>query len=79
MPLPQSESNPSVEVAWQPLVDRRETVGAALRTRPGTTPLYVSVGHRVSLETAIRYVMDCTTRYRLPETTRWAHKLASGK
>jgi deoxyribonuclease V len=41
-------------------------------------PLYVSVGHRVSLRTAIRYVLACTTRYRLPETTRWAHRLASG-
>jgi deoxyribonuclease V len=70
---------PDERGAWQPLVDRKETVGAALRTRPGTNPLYISIGHRISLETALRYVMDCTVRYRLPETTRWAHKLASGK
>jgi deoxyribonuclease V len=65
--------------AWQPLVERKETIGAALRTRSGTNPLFISIGHRISLETALRYVMDCTVRYRLPETTRWAHKLASGK
>ena len=64
--------------SWQPLIHKGETVGAALRTRPGTKPLYISPGHRVSLETAIAYVMRCTTRYRLPETTRHAHKLASG-
>jgi len=64
--------------AWAPLVDRGETVGAVLRTRAGVKPLFVSIGHRVSLETSIRWVMACTTRYRLPETTRWAHRLASG-
>ena len=63
--------------AWVPLVDRGETIGAVLRTRAGVTPLYVSIGHRVSLAGAIRWVMACTTRYRLPETTRWAHHLAS--
>jgi len=48
-----------------------------LRTREGTQPLFISPDHRVSIETAIRYVMACTTRYRLPETTRAADKLAS--
>jgi deoxyribonuclease V len=64
--------------AWQPLLHRREMVGAALRTRPGTKPLYISIGHRISLPTAIEYVLRCTPKYRLPETTRQAHKLASG-
>jgi deoxyribonuclease V len=68
---------PERKGAWVPLVDRSETIGAVLRTRAGVTPLYVSIGHRVSLEAAIRWVMACTTRYRLPETTRWAHHLAS--
>ncbi|MGH8525737.1 MAG: endonuclease V, partial [Gammaproteobacteria bacterium] len=48
------------------------------RTRTGAKPLYVSVGHRVRLETALRFVMSCVTKYRLPETTRWAHRIASG-
>jgi len=65
--------------AWAPLVDGGEVIGAVLRTRAGVKPLYVSIGHRVSLETAVRWVMACVTRYRLPETTRWAHRLASEK
>jgi deoxyribonuclease V len=65
--------------AWTPLIDAGETIGAVLRTRAGVKPVYVSIGHRVSLPTAIRYVMACCTRYRLPETTRRAHHLASAK
>ena len=48
-----------------------------LRTRPHTKPVFISVGHRISLATAIKYVMSCTTKYRLPETTRAADGLAS--
>jgi deoxyribonuclease V len=59
------------------LRDGDEIIGAVLRTRPGVKPLYVSLGHRVSLETALHYVLACTTRFRLPETTRAAHNLAS--
>ncbi len=65
--------------AWQPLLHRGETVGAALRTRPGTRLIYISIGHRISLPTALEYVVRCTPKYRLPETTRWAHNLASDK
>lgn len=63
--------------AWEPLVDRAEVIGAALRTRAGTRPLFISIGHRISLPTAIDYVLRCTPKYRLPETTRRAHDLAS--
>ncbi len=55
-----------------------EVIGAVLRTRARVKPLFVSVGHRVGLETAIRTVLACAPRYRLPETTRLAHRLASG-
>jgi deoxyribonuclease V len=64
--------------AWVPLRDRGETIGAALRSKAHTSPIYVSIGHRLSLAAAVRLVMACTTRFRLPETTRWAHRLASG-
>lgn len=64
--------------AWEPLWDRGEVVGALVRTRSHVKPVYVSIGHRVSLDTAIQYVLDCTTCYKLPETTRRAHRLASG-
>ena len=63
---------------WVPLRDKDETLGAVLRTRSRVSPVYVSTGHRVGLATAIDYTLRCTTRYRLPETTRHAHRLASG-
>lgn len=63
---------------WVPLMDKGECIGAVLRTRTRVKPLYISAGHRICLETSIQYVMRCLTRYRLPETTRWAHRLASG-
>jgi deoxyribonuclease V len=72
------ESLPEPKGAWVPLLDGEETIGAVLRTRRSVAPLFVSIGHRVSLPTAIRWVLACTTRYRLPETTRQAHRLASG-
>ncbi|MGE5658424.1 MAG: deoxyribonuclease V [Actinomycetota bacterium] len=64
--------------SWQALQDRGERIGAVVRTRKGVKPIYVSIGHRLSLTTAIEYVLRCTPKYRLPETTRWADKLASG-
>jgi len=64
--------------AWSPLTHKGEIIGAVLRTRDNVSPVYVSIGHRVDLPTAIDYVLRCTTRYRLPETTRQAHSLASG-
>ena len=72
------EEVPEQRGNWQPLINRGELIGAVLRTRTGTKPLYVSSGHRVSLPTAIEYVLGCTPKYRLPETTRIADKLASG-
>ncbi|MDH6100518.1 deoxyribonuclease V [Anabaenopsis sp. FSS-46] len=65
--------------SWQPLIHKGETIGAVLRTRQGVKPVYVSIGHQVSLTTAIEYVLSCTPKYRLPETTRMADKFASGK
>jgi len=63
--------------SWQPLIHEQEIIGAVLRTRSTVKPLYVSIGHRVSLPTAIDYVLRCTRSYRLPETTRIADRLAS--
>lgn len=63
----------------QPLIYEGETVGAVLRSRTAVKPLYISSGHRISLPTAIDYVLRCTPKYRLPETTRIADKLASDR
>lgn len=62
------------------LEDRRvkdEILGAALRNRTNVAPIYVSTGHRIGLESAIALVRACTTKYRLPETTRAADRLAA--
>jgi deoxyribonuclease V len=64
--------------AWEPLLDKGEEIGCVLRSRTRVKPLYISPGHRVGLESAREWTMACLTRYRLPETTRWAHRLASG-
>ena len=69
---------PNTRGDWRPLLDEDECIGAVLRTRVDVKPVYVSIGHRLLLPTAISYVMRCTPRYRLPETTRQAHRHASG-
>ncbi len=68
---------PATRGRWAALTDADETIGAVLRSRAGVNPIYVSCGHRVSLERAVRLTMACVTRYRLPQTTRYAHSLAS--
>lgn len=73
------EELPEAKGSWQPLIHKKETIGAVLRTRSGVKPLYISSGHRISLPTAIDYVLRCTPKYRLPETTRIADKLASDR
>ena len=60
-----------------PLIDQDEVIGAVVRTRAGTNPLYVSVGHKIDLDTAVEVVLRCVRDYRLPETTRAADHLAN--
>lgn len=59
-----------------PLRDGGEIVGRVLRTRDGVRPVFVSVGHRVDLDTACHLALALTPRYRLPETTRRADRLS---
>lgn len=73
-------SDPGLEKGdWSELVDQGEVVGAVLRTRAHVQPLFVSIGHKVCLSSAIRIVLACCRNYRLPETTRAADRLASGE
>jgi deoxyribonuclease V len=65
--------------SYAELVDGGEVIGAALRTKLGTNPVYVSIGHKIDLEGAIDWVMRCCRGYRLPEPTRLAHLAAGGK
>jgi len=54
-----------------------EIIGAVVRTRTNVKPVFVSVGHKCLLEDAIRVVLDCAVKYRLPEPTRLAHQAVS--
>jgi deoxyribonuclease V len=62
--------------SWVPLEADREVIGAVLRTRARVKPMIISLGHRISLETSLRYVLACGRGYRLPEPTRLADKLS---
>ncbi len=73
------EDIPLDKGSWKPLIDKEEVIGIVLRSRTNVKPIYVSIGHKISLPTALDYVIACLTKYRLPETTRWADKLASDK
>ena len=63
----------NAEDGWVPLSYKGEIIGAEVVTKQGTKPVYVSVGHRVSLKRATEIVLECTGKYRLPEPIRRAH------
>ena len=57
---------------------RREVIGVALRTRESTRPVYVSIGHRVDLDAAVKWTLACSAGFRVPEPLRAAHRAARG-
>lgn len=65
--------------SYEYLCDKGEVIGAAVRTRRDTSVVYVSIGHRISLDSAIGLTLRCCKTFRLPETTRYAHKAATGR
>ena len=65
--------------SWTELFDGNEIIGAIVRTKVKTNPIYVSVGHKISLPKAIYWTLHCCKKYRLPEPTRLAHQAASKK
>ncbi len=62
----------------QPITHKGEIIGAVVRSKTNVKPIYVSVGHLFSLEQSIELVLNCTTKYRLPEPIRHAHQTAGG-
>ncbi|MFC2008165.1 deoxyribonuclease V [Chloroflexota bacterium] len=74
-----SHEQPGAEPgSYAEVVDHGEIIGAALRTKLGVKPVYVSIGHKVDLQTAIYWVLKLCRGYRLPEPTRLAHLAAGG-
>lgn len=61
---------------WSPLTVENNVIGAVLRSRDNTRPLFVSPGHKTDLDTAIRIALDCTGYYRIPEPLRCADMLS---
>ena len=72
------ESLSEEDSVWEWLEDGDEVVGAAVRTRRGVKPVYVSIGHRISLNAAIDWTLACCRGFRIPEPTRLAHQAAGG-
>ena len=64
--------------AYAPLSEGDEVIGVALRTREGTRPVYVSIGHRVDLDAAVKWTLTCSAGFRLPEPLRVAHQETKG-
>lgn len=65
--------------SYAELVDRGEVIGVALRTKTNAAPVYVSIGHKIDLGSAIEWTLKCCQNHRLPEPSRLAHLAASGK
>lgn len=72
-------SVPSAAGGFSELMDDGEIIGAVLRSKVGVRPIYISIGHRIDLSTAIQWVMNCCHNYRLPEPSRLAHLAAGSK
>jgi len=60
------------------LWDNGEIIGGVLRTRDNCNPLFISIGHKIDLQTALDLVLECCRGFRLPEPTRLAHQAAGG-
>jgi deoxyribonuclease V len=63
--------------SWSPMIDKGETIGAALRTKTRVQPIYVSPGHLIDLAGAVELTLACDGGYRQPEPTRRAHLLVN--
>ena len=74
---PSHEPRLSAVASAKAEVTGHEVIGAVLRTRKAVKPVFVSVGHKCTLDDAVEIVLACTTKYRLPEPTRLAHQLVS--
>jgi len=72
------DSLPEEAGSYSLLMENDEVIGAVVRTKHAVKPLYVSIGHRTDLDSAIRLVLNCCQGFRLPQPTRLAHIAAGG-
>jgi deoxyribonuclease V len=77
-PLWKNHSDPSMEKGAHVFIERenKELIGAVLRTKDSVKPIFVTVGHKISIQTAIKIILQCSLRCRIPEPLRQAHILA---
>jgi len=71
------EEVPAEKGFYSFLKDGDEIIGSVVRTRTGVKPVFVSVGHKCTLEDAVKWTIKCAVRYRLPEPARLAHQLVT--
>lgn len=67
---------PNERGAYSELIDKKEVIGAVLRTKVNVKPVYISPGHLADLATSVELIMRCTSKYRLPDPIRAAHNAA---
>ena len=65
--------------SWSPLEHKNEVIGVVVRTRTTVSPIYVSPGNNIDLESSVRWALACSPRYRVPVPTRLAHRAAAGE
>ena len=76
-PLLGTHEEPSIEKgAYTYLYDQTEVIGAVVRTRTNISPVYISIGHKISLHTAVEVTLKCTPKFRIPEPLRTAHQMS---
>lgn len=75
-----THNEPGVEPGcWSVLLDDVDVIGAVVRTKANVKPVYVSIGHMITLKSAVDWALACCKGYRLPEPTRLAHMAANGQ
>jgi deoxyribonuclease V len=77
-PLWKNHSDPSMERGAHVFIEDKngKLMGAVVRTKYRVKPIYVTIGHKISLQTAIRIILECSKNYRIPEPLRHVHMLA---
>ena len=77
-PLWKNHPDPSMEKGAHVFVKDKngKLIGAVVRTKEKVKPIYVTVGHKISIQTAIKIILECSRDYRIPEPLRYAHNLA---